>query len=64
MILKGSRLKKSGILGSNANAGSGSRFFLKSKAQAAIDTLLKMRNTEWENRYKENDIKFETRVNI
>ena len=24
---------------------------------------LKMRNTEWENRYKENGIKFETRVN-
>lgn len=64
MILKGSRLKKSGIPGSNANAGSGSRFFMKSKAQAAIDILLKMRNTEWENRYKENDIKFETRVNI
>lgn len=39
-------------------------FFMKSKAQAAIDILLKMRNTEWENRYKENDIKFETRVNI
>ena len=64
MVLKGSRLKKSGIPGSNANAGSGSRFFMKSKAQAAIDILLKMRNTEWENRYKENDIKFETRVNI
>ena len=37
---------------------------MKSKAQAAIDILLKMRNTEWENRYKENGIKFETRVNI
>ena len=37
---------------------------MKSKAQAAIGILLKMRNTEWENRYKENDIKFETRVNI
>lgn len=61
---EGVKAKKSGILGSNANAGSGSRFFLKSKAQAAIDTLLKMRNTEWENRYKENGIKFETRVNI
>lgn len=61
---EGAKAKKAGILRSNANAGSGNRFFLKSKAQAAIDTLPKMRNTEWENRYKENGIKFETRVNI
>lgn len=61
---EGAKAKKAGILRSNANAGSGSRFFVKSKAQAAIDILSKMRNTEWENRYKENGIKFETRVNI
>ena len=57
--------KKSGILQSSSGTrGSGTAFFLKSKAKAVIAALFKMRNTRWENSYKQNGVKFETCIDI
>lgn len=57
--------KKSGILQSSSGTrGSRTAFFLKSKAKAVIAALFKMRNTKWENPYKQNGVKFETCIDI